>query len=78
MTRNIGRRTTLGLAGRLASRERIYGELAKFTALHPPRELMNLLQANGVPAGMVQRSSDHMEDPQLKHRRFFRQIAIAW
>jgi crotonobetainyl-CoA:carnitine CoA-transferase CaiB-like acyl-CoA transferase len=60
--------------GRLASRERIYGELAKFTALHAPRELMNTLQANGIPAGMVQRSSDHMEDPQLEHRRFFRPL----
>ncbi len=27
--------------------------------------LMDSLQAAGVPAGMVQRSSDHMEDPQL-------------
>ncbi len=26
---------------------------------------MDLLQAAGVPAGMVQRSSDHLEDPQL-------------
>ena len=25
----------------------------------------------GVPAGMVQRSSDHQEDPQLAHRKFF-------
>jgi benzylsuccinate CoA-transferase BbsF subunit len=61
-------------AGRLAARESIYGELAKFTALHAPRELMNTLQANGIPAGMVQRSSDHMEDPQLEHRRFFRPL----
>ncbi len=33
---------------------------------------MERLQAAGVPAGMVQRSSDHLEDPQLLHRRFFR------
>ena len=35
---------------------------------------MDLLQASGVPAGMVQRSSDHMEDPQLAHRGFFRRM----
>ena len=35
---------------------------------------MDTLQAAGVPAGMVQRSSDHMEDPQLAHRRFFRPL----
>src|SRR5262245_32815065 len=61
-------------AGRLAPRERIYDELAKFTALHASRALMDTLQANGIPAGMVQRSSDHMEDPQLEHRHFFRPL----
>jgi crotonobetainyl-CoA:carnitine CoA-transferase CaiB-like acyl-CoA transferase len=35
---------------------------------------MELLQAAGVPAGMVQRSSDHLRDPQLAHRRFFRSL----
>ena len=33
---------------------------------------MTLLQEAGVPAGAVQRSSDHLCDPQLAHRRFFR------
>ena len=33
---------------------------------------MNLLQAAGVPAGVVQRSSDHLRDPQLAHRKFLR------
>ena len=35
---------------------------------------MDLLQAGNVPAGMVQRSSDHMDDPQLAHREFFRHL----
>ena len=35
---------------------------------------MELLQAAGVPAGMVQRSSDLLGDPQLAHRRFFRRL----
>ena len=33
---------------------------------------MQLLQAQGVPAGVVQRSSDLIRDPQLEPRRFFR------
>jgi crotonobetainyl-CoA:carnitine CoA-transferase CaiB-like acyl-CoA transferase len=38
---------------------------------------MARLQAAGVPAGAVQRSSDHMLDPQLAHRSFFRRLEHA-
>jgi crotonobetainyl-CoA:carnitine CoA-transferase CaiB-like acyl-CoA transferase len=62
-------------AGRLARRERIDRELGAFTARFAARALMDLLQAAGVPAGMVQRSSDHQADPQLAHRKFFRPLA---
>jgi crotonobetainyl-CoA:carnitine CoA-transferase CaiB-like acyl-CoA transferase len=62
-------------AGRLRHAARIYEELSAFTIQHEPRALMDLLQAAGVPAGMVQRSSDHLQhDPQLAHRRFFRPL----
>jgi benzylsuccinate CoA-transferase BbsF subunit len=61
-------------AGRLAHGETIDRELARFTERYEPRALMELLQAAGVPAGMVQRSSDHQLDPQLAHRRFFRPL----
>ena len=33
---------------------------------------MDLLQSAGVPAGVVQRSSDLLKDPQLAHRGFYR------
>jgi crotonobetainyl-CoA:carnitine CoA-transferase CaiB-like acyl-CoA transferase len=62
------------LAGRLDRLELIDRELGAFTARHEPRALMALLQDAGVPAGMVQRSSDHMQDPQLAHREFFRRL----
>ncbi|HZR83598.1 MAG TPA: CoA transferase [Candidatus Binatia bacterium] len=58
--------------GRRARADVIDRELAAFTSRHEPRALMEKLQAAGVPAGMVQRSSDHVEDPQLLHRCFFR------
>jgi crotonobetainyl-CoA:carnitine CoA-transferase CaiB-like acyl-CoA transferase len=61
-------------AGRLARRERLDAKLAESTRSHEPRALMERLQAAGVPAGMVQRSSDHLEDPQLRHRRFYRPL----
>jgi benzylsuccinate CoA-transferase BbsF subunit len=60
--------------GRRAKRELIDRQLAEFTAGHEPRQLMERLQAAGVPAGMVQRSSDLLEDPQLLHRKFFRPL----
>jgi benzylsuccinate CoA-transferase BbsF subunit len=62
------------LAGRQANVEQIDRHLAAFTRQHEPRQLMELLQAGGVPAGMVQRSSDHQLDPQLAHRAFFRRL----
>jgi benzylsuccinate CoA-transferase BbsF subunit len=62
-------------AGRVARRALIDRELAGFTAAHDAQALMHLLQAAGVPAGVVQRSSDLLGDPQLGHRRFFRHLA---
>jgi crotonobetainyl-CoA:carnitine CoA-transferase CaiB-like acyl-CoA transferase len=61
-------------AGRLARTELIDCELSAFTSQHEPLALMAMLQAAGVPAGMVQRSSDHLQDPQLAHRAFFRRL----
>ena len=63
------------LEGRRANLHLIDSGIGRFTVDHTPRELMDLLQAAGVPAGMVQRSSDHLEDPQLAHRAFFRRLA---
>ena len=60
------------LEGRLAQHELVDHHLSTFTSKHEPRALMDLLQRVGVPAGMVQRSSDHLHDPQLAHRDFFR------
>ncbi len=60
--------------GRRAAATTIDRELAACTSRHEARALMDLLQAAGVPAGMVQRSSDHQLDPQLEHRGFFRRL----
>ena len=58
-------------AGRLESQDEIDGHLSEWTSGKSPQDVMRLLQGQGVPAGVVQRSSDLLRDPQLEHRRFF-------
>lgn len=59
-------------AGRLEYQGEIDEHLGEWTAARSAQEVMHLLQSAGVPAGVVQRSSDLLPDPQLGHRRFFR------
>ena len=60
--------------GRLINHDEIDQHISRWTADLPPQEVMRLCQAEGVPAGVVQRSSDLMQDPQLAHRRLFREL----
>ena len=60
--------------GRLAHQDEIDGHLAEWTHEKPPQDVMQILVEAGVPAGVVQRSSDLMRDPQLAHRNFFRYL----
>ena len=48
-----------------------------WTAGLSPREVMDRLQAVGVPAGVVQSGSDLASDPQLLERGFFRGVPDA-
>jgi crotonobetainyl-CoA:carnitine CoA-transferase CaiB-like acyl-CoA transferase len=61
-------------AGRQARKDELHAAIAAWTAGQDRYELMARLQRAGVPAGAVQRSSDLLEDPQLSHRRYFRQL----
>lgn len=65
------------VAGRRAARERIDAAIAAWTRTQTPHAAMERLQAAGVPAGAVQRSSDLLADPQLRHRAFFRPLSHA-
>ena len=60
--------------GRLAHQDEIDRNLAQWTSSRSPQEVMDLLQSHGIPAGTVQRSSDLLQDPQLAHRGFFRNL----
>jgi crotonobetainyl-CoA:carnitine CoA-transferase CaiB-like acyl-CoA transferase len=60
------------VAGRLAAHDAIDARLAEWTRPLPPRDAMERLVRAGVPAGHVQRSSDLQQDPQYRHRGFYR------
>ncbi|OGO42864.1 MAG: hypothetical protein A2Z05_02405 [Chloroflexi bacterium RBG_16_60_22] len=59
----------------LADRKRNEDELdcivEGWTARRSPHEVMTLMQASGVPAGVVADARDQAEDPQLAHYNFF-------
>ena len=63
--------------GRLDHQDEIDRNLGQWTISRMPQEVMDLLQLEGVPAGVVQRSSDLLQDPQLAHRGFFRNMDHA-
>ncbi len=58
--------------GRHAAHDRIDAGLAEWTKQRTSREVMGVLQAAGVSAGVVQRSSELLADQQYAHRRFYR------
>jgi crotonobetainyl-CoA:carnitine CoA-transferase CaiB-like acyl-CoA transferase len=61
-------------AGRLAARDELDRQIEGWTKPQDRYALMTALQEAGVPAGVVQRSSDLLKDPQLLHRNFFHPI----
>ena len=58
-------------AQRKSNESQIDELVAQWSALHPPQEVMTLLQEQGVPCGRVLKEEDLYQDPQLKHRGFF-------
>ena len=62
------------LEGRLQNQDELDQNISVWTANLPPKEVMRRMQLEGVPSGMVQRSSDLMQDPQIIHRRLFREL----
>ena len=60
------------VAGRKAREDEIERSLNEFTGTHDRYDLMNRLQARGIPAGVVQKASDRFDqDPQLKARGYY-------
>ncbi len=61
-------------AGRTERKEEIDAAISSWSAPQDRYELMARLQAAGIPAGAVQRSSDLLADAQLSHRKYFRPL----
>lgn len=60
--------------GRKAEEDELDDLMGRWTAKWDAKELMDTLQRSGVPAGMVNDSSDLFQDPQLKHRDHFQYL----
>ncbi len=61
-------------AGRLAAVDAVEERVAAWTRTRTAEEVMTILQAAGVDAGVVQNFEDLAHDPQLTHRRHFREV----
>ena len=70
-----GRFATLG--DRIEHREELNATIARWTKSRDAFEVMDRLQAVGVPAGVVQTGEDLTEDPQLKTRGFIVEVENA-
>jgi crotonobetainyl-CoA:carnitine CoA-transferase CaiB-like acyl-CoA transferase len=58
------------LSGRLAAQDEIDEHVSAWTRERPDRDVMQLLQAHGVPAGKMMYISDQPEDPHLTERGY--------
>jgi crotonobetainyl-CoA:carnitine CoA-transferase CaiB-like acyl-CoA transferase len=58
-------------SSRRADHDEIDALLAGWTSCHDARDLMDVLQAQDIPAGMVMANEDLLADPQLAAREFF-------
>jgi crotonobetainyl-CoA:carnitine CoA-transferase CaiB-like acyl-CoA transferase len=63
--------------GRLEHADELDGLIGTWTRDYSPEEIMGWLQSMGVASGVVQTGADLAEDPQLKHRGFFRSVPNA-
>ena len=61
-------------ADRLAAHDEIDAVLTAWTSEREAEAAARELQAAGVPAGVAQRSSDLLRDPQYVHRDFYRHV----
>jgi crotonobetainyl-CoA:carnitine CoA-transferase CaiB-like acyl-CoA transferase len=59
-------------AGRLGAHDAIDAAVTAWTSTQEAEVVMARLQGAGVPAGVVQRSSDLLRDPQYEQRHFYR------
>jgi benzylsuccinate CoA-transferase BbsF subunit len=62
------------LKDRLAAQDQLNAMIADWTRLHEASDLMQLLQSNGVAAGVVRGLTEGLSDPQLASRGWFQDL----
>lgn len=63
------------LLERKANEDALDDAVQEWTTRHPAEQVMQVLQAHGVPAGVVQHAGDLIEnDPQMRARGFYREV----
>jgi benzylsuccinate CoA-transferase BbsF subunit len=62
------------LAGRKANESELDKLVEEWTRTKTPEEVMNLMQAGGVPSGIVENAEDMNNDPQLNQRNHFNKV----
>lgn len=62
------------MLGRLENADELDRLVESWTINHSPEEVMTLMQASTVPAGVVENAADIHNDPQLEHRRHFKPL----
>jgi crotonobetainyl-CoA:carnitine CoA-transferase CaiB-like acyl-CoA transferase len=68
----------LGTEARRARARDIDADLSAWTSQRTPFDVTQVLQAAGVPAGLMRRVTDFAEDPHLAERRFMRTLDQPW
>ena len=61
-------------ASRMAARDEVDRGVGEWTREHSPRDVMERLQAEGVPCGIVAHPGHHMGDPQMLHRDYAKPV----
>ena len=59
------------LLGRKKREDELNKLIEEWTINYTPEEIVALMQANGIAAGVIEDGKDVLEDPQLKHRHHF-------
>ena len=62
------------LQGRKKNEDELDSLVAEWTAKHTAEQLETSLQAAGVPANTVEKTSELYDDPQLAHRQYYKKL----
>ncbi len=65
------------MLARLEHVDALEEHVSDWTKVHEPHAAVERLQAAGIPAGVVYKSIDLFEDPQLAYRNHFRELDHA-